>query len=55
MSETPKESADRVVKHNGKFNVPIQTEEEEAEVLEDAPVEHLATDEDIRRKKEAPG
>ena len=51
MSESPEESSHRVIRHNEKFNVPIQTEKEEAEVLEDAPVEHLADEEEIRRKK----
>ena len=32
----PKKSAERVVEHNEKFNVPVQTEEEEAEVFENA-------------------
>jgi hypothetical protein len=35
-------AAKRVVKKNEKFNVPDQTEEEEAETHEDAPVENLA-------------
>jgi hypothetical protein len=41
----------RVVKKNEKFNVPDQTEEEEAETHEDAPVENLADDNEIKRRK----
>lgn len=56
MSDTPhddpKESAHRVVRHNEKFNVPVQTEKEEAETFENAGVENLANDKEIRRKKE---
>lgn len=44
-------SAERVVKHNEKSNVPLQTEEEEAETFENAKVEHLADDREIRQKK----
>jgi hypothetical protein len=44
-------SADRVIRHNEKFNVPLQTEEEEAETFENAKVEHLADDNEIRHKK----
>ncbi len=44
-------SAERVVKHNEKSNVPLQTEEEEAKTFENAKVEHLADDEKIRQKK----
>lgn len=50
--DDPKASADRVVKHNEKFNVPLQTEEEEADTFEHAPVEDLANDAEIRKKKE---
>lgn len=35
-NDDPKKSAERVVEHNEKFNVPVQTEEEEAEVFENA-------------------
>ncbi len=49
--EEAKSSADRVVRHNEKFNVPLQTEEEEAETFENAEVEHLANDNEIHRKK----
>lgn len=56
MSDTPYDdpvkSAERVVKHNEKFNVPVQTEKEEAETFEDAGVENLADEREIRRKKE---
>lgn len=47
----PKKSADRVVKHNEKSNVPLQTEEEEAGTFENAKVEHMADDKEIRQKK----
>jgi hypothetical protein len=48
----PKKSTERVVEHNEKFNVPLQTEKEEAEVLENAKPENIADDQEIRRKKE---
>ena len=51
--DDPRKSAERVVKHNEKFNVPMQTEEEEAESHENAPVEHLADDREIERNKKA--
>ena len=41
----------RVVRKNEKFNVPDQTEEEEAEIHENAPVENLADDNEIKRRK----
>jgi hypothetical protein len=44
-------AAKRVVKYNEKFNVPEQTEEEEAEPHENAPAEHLADEEEIKRRK----
>jgi len=50
--DDPDKSSERVVRHNEKFNVPMQTEEEEAETFEDASAEHLANDKEIRRKKE---
>jgi hypothetical protein len=44
MSDTPnddpKKSAERVVEHNEKFNVPLQTEKEEAQVFENASSEN---------------
>jgi type III secretion system FlhB-like substrate exporter len=46
-----KERAERVIKHNEKFNVPIQTEKEEAETFENAEVQHLADENEIMRKK----
>lgn len=52
INDDPKKSAERVVEHNEKFNVPVQTEEEEAEVFENASSEHVASDQEIRRKKE---
>jgi hypothetical protein len=56
MSDTsnddPKKSAEIVVEHNEKFNVPVQTEKEEAQVFENASPEIRADDHDIRRKKE---
>ncbi len=50
--DSPENSAERVVRHNEKFNVPLQTEQEEAETFENAPVEDLADNTEIRRKKE---
>jgi hypothetical protein len=51
-NDEPKKSSDRVVGRNEKFNVPIQTENEEAEVFENAKPENIADDKEIRRKKE---
>jgi hypothetical protein len=50
---TENEDADStsVVRKNEKFNVPDQTEKEEAETHENAPVENLADDEEIKRKR----
>jgi hypothetical protein len=51
-NDDPKKSAERVVEHNEKFNVPVQTEKEEAEVFEKAsPPENTANQQEIRRKK----
>ncbi|HYX56381.1 MAG TPA: hypothetical protein VE818_09505 [Nitrososphaeraceae archaeon] len=50
-SEEDTTKAQRVVKYNEKFNVPEQTEEEEAETHENAEVENLADDSKIKRKK----
>ena len=50
-NENTKTSAEHVVKYNEKFNVPDQTEKEEAEVHENAQVEHLADEKEIRRRK----
>jgi len=44
--------AERVVKFNAKDNVPIQTEEGEAETYENAQVEHLADEDEIERRRE---
>ena len=44
-------SAERVVRKNEKFNVPDQTEKEEAETHENASVENLAHDKEIKRGK----
>lgn len=44
--------AERVVKYNAKDNVPIQTEEAEAETHENAQVEHLADEDEIERRRE---
>ena len=56
MSDKPnddsKKSTERVVEHNEKFNVPLQTEREEAEVFENTTPEKIADDKEIRRKKE---
>jgi hypothetical protein len=45
-------AAERVVSKNEKFNVPDQTEKEEAEVHENAAVEDLADDKEIKRRKQ---
>ena len=50
--DDPRKSAGRVVDHNEKFNVPVQTEEEEAQVFENASPEKTADQDEIRRKKE---
>jgi cytoskeletal protein RodZ len=50
-SEEDTTKAQRVVKYNEKFNIPEQTEEEEAETHENAEVENLADDSKIKRKK----
>jgi hypothetical protein len=54
-NDNPKKTAERVVEHNEKFNVPLQTEKEEAQVFENASPENLANEQDIRRKKEGLG
>jgi len=46
-----KKRAERVIKYNEKFNVPIQTEKEEAETFENAKVQNLADENEIMRKK----
>ena len=51
-NDDPKKSAERVVEHNEKFNVPVQTEKEEAQVFENASPENMANEQEIRRKKE---
>ncbi len=51
-NDDPKKSAERVVEHNEKFNVPIQTEEEEAQVFENTSQENIANEHEIPRKKE---
>jgi hypothetical protein len=51
-NDDPKKSTERVVEHNEKFNVPLQTEKEETEVFENAKPENIADDKEIRRKKE---
>jgi hypothetical protein len=51
-NDDPKKSTERVVEHNEKFNVPVQTEEEEAQVFENATPENIANEQEIRRKKE---
>ncbi len=51
-NDNPKKSAERVVEHNEKFNVPVQTEAEEAEVFENSYTENKADEREIRRKKE---
>lgn len=44
--------AERVVKYNEKDNVPIQSEEGEAETHENADVEHLADEDEIEHRRE---
>ena len=51
-NNNPKKTAERVVEYNEKFNVPVQTEKEEAQVFESASPENLANEQEIRRKKE---
>ena len=51
-NDDPKKSAERVVEHNEKFNVPVQTEKEEAQFFENASPENRADEQEIRRKKE---
>ena len=50
-AENEEAASTRVVRKNEKFNVPDQTEKEEAETHENAPVENLAEDEEIKRKR----
>jgi hypothetical protein len=50
-NDDPKKSAERVVEHNEKFNVPVRTEKEEAEVFENASPENTANEQEVRRKK----
>lgn len=50
-SDDAAERAERAVKYNEKFNVPEQTEEEEAETHENAEVEHIADNREIERRK----
>jgi hypothetical protein len=45
-------TAERVVRKNEKFNVPDQSEKEEAEVHESAAVENLTDDKEIKRRKQ---
>jgi hypothetical protein len=51
-NDDPKKSAKRVVEHNEKFNVPVQTEKPEAEVFENTSPENIVNDQKIRRSKE---
>jgi hypothetical protein len=50
-SEEKSTKAQRVVKYNEKFNVPEQTEEEESKTHENAEVEQLADNSEIKRRK----
>jgi hypothetical protein len=50
-NENVTSAAERAVKYNEKFKVPDQTEKEEAESHENAPVEHLADEKEIKRRK----
>jgi hypothetical protein len=45
--------AERVVKYNEKFNVPVQSEKEEAETHGNAEVEDFADDKEIERRKKS--
>ena len=49
-NENEDTASTRVVRKNEKFNVPDQTETEEAETHENAPVENLAEDEEVKRR-----
>ena len=44
-------AAKRVVRKNEKFNVPDQTEEEESETHDNAPVENLTDNNEIKKEK----
>jgi hypothetical protein len=50
-TENEDAASTRVVRKNEKFNVPDQTEKEEAETHENAPVENLAEGDEIKRKR----
>jgi hypothetical protein len=50
-SEEESNKAQRVVKYNEKFNVPEQTEEEESTTHENAEIENLADNSEIKRRK----
>jgi hypothetical protein len=52
-SDDPEARAERAVKYNERFNVPEQTEKEEAETHGNAQVEHLADDREIQRRKKS--
>jgi hypothetical protein len=51
-NENEDTAAKRVVRKNEKFNIPDQTEQEEAETHENASVENLADNEEIKRRKQ---
>jgi hypothetical protein len=51
-NDNPKKSAEKVVEHNEKFNVPVQTEKEEADIFENALPENKTDVQEINRKKE---
>ena len=50
-SDSEEARAQRVIKYNEKFNVPEQTEKEEAETHENAEVGHIADEREIKRRK----
>src|SRR5215211_771237 len=50
-NENEDTAAKRVVRKNEKFNIPDQTEQEEAETHENASVENLADNKEIKRRK----
>ena len=50
-SEEESNKAQTVVKYDEKFNVPEQTEEEEAITHENAEIENIADNSEIKRRK----
>ena len=50
-TENEDAASTRVLRKNEKFNVPDQTEKEEAEIHENAPIENLAEDEELKKRR----